>query len=61
MVWLIRIYPEGAQHMPVGWHKPFLLTALGALLALSTTVTTLLATVLTPILSAVTSGKASYS
>jgi hypothetical protein len=47
--------------MGAAWHKPFLFTAIGALLALSTTVTTLLATILTPIISAVTGGKASYS
>jgi hypothetical protein len=47
--------------MPAGWHKPFLLTVLGAVLAMSTTVTSLLATLLTPVLSAVTGGKASYS
>jgi hypothetical protein len=43
------------------WHKPFLLTVVGAVLAMSTTVTTLLATILTPVLSAITGGKASYS
>jgi hypothetical protein len=43
------------------WHKPFLLTAVGALLGMSTTVTTMLASILTPIISAVTSGKGSYS
>jgi len=43
------------------WHKPFLLTVLGAFLAMSTTVTTLLGTIITPILSAVTGGKATYS
>jgi hypothetical protein len=43
------------------WHKPFLLTAVGALLGMSSTVTGLLSTILTPIISAVTSGKGSYA
>jgi hypothetical protein len=43
------------------WHKPFLLTAAGALIGMSTTVTTMLASIMTPVISAITSGKGSYS
>lgn len=43
------------------WHKPFLFMALGVLLALSTTVNTMVASLVNPILAAVTGGKGVYS
>ena len=41
-------------------HKPFMLMTLGALIALSTTVNTMVASVVSPIISSVTGGKGSY-
>ena len=42
------------------WHKPFMYTVLGAVIALSTTVNTLVGGLITPLLSAVTGGKGAY-